>query len=150
MEYMTKKVHQTSFSLKVKEYEIFHWKLSEEKQEGEYIIASFTRDDSVPQIETIRSLEKEYFKDIKPIPFYPVIIFCVLAFIILTSFLITFIISENKDIFPYFVIPSTICIVLAAIYSIYRINSFNKLSLKEQEKKDQIILKIKEIEKNDN
>lgn len=146
MESLTKKIHKSSYSTLVKEYEIFHWEVTNKVIEGDYIIVDFVRDDDIKQIDKIKLLEAEYFKNIKPLPFFPVVVFIAVAFTILTAFLIVFLITKNKDIFPFFIIPSTLFIIMATTYSIIRINKYKTSSLESKSLKEDIISKIKEID----
>ncbi len=131
-------------------YLIFLWKCEKKEYVGGQVVYTFSRDDSIPQIEEVRKLEKEY-GEYKIGSMLPTFIFPALAMVLLTVLLILYIIQkENFNIILWFCslgIPAILCIVASAIFMILRSMTVKKISTEKPIKDAEYKKKISELVK---
>lgn len=119
-------------------YQIFHYHLEEKKVVGSSIYLTYSRDDSLPFINELNELEKEY-GDYHIGSMIPTYILPIPAFILLTVFLILFLTNKELNTILFFcalVIPALLFIVAAFIVMFLRMRTISKIE-KEKPIKDQ-------------
>ena len=134
-------------------YILFQYRCLDRKLEKGKIYLTFEEDDSLPYYQDLKRLEKEY-GDYKIFPLFPILLFPVTAFILLTIFLIIYFV--NKDTISYvtlflsLMLPALIILLVgAALFGIHLIH-ISKIE-KEKPEKDELYRKrIEELKKKNN
>ena len=111
-------------------YLIFLWKCEEKKVVGNQVIFTFSRDDSIPQIEEVRKLEKEY-GEYRVGSMLPTVVFPLLGIVFLTVFLILYLVQkENFNLLLFFFalgIPAILCIIVSVLVMVLRTMTVKKI-----------------------
>lgn len=148
MEKIVKKLPKSNFSTLCKEMEAFGWEILNQQDDNNYILITFSRDEKIKNIEEIKKLEEAYFS-IKLLPFWPIIFFSVFSFILYTVyFVLALIYKKNFDYLLYslsILLPATLLLLSATIYTGLRFKSFKIYSMNENNNKIAIIRKAKEL-----
>ena len=117
-------------------YLLFEYKCINRTQQGSKITLTFQRDDSVPYIEELRKLEREY-GSYHIGSLLPGLILPPISFILFTVFLITIFVKTGMSIFvtvPAFVIPAVILLVIAVVFMLLRMKTVNKIASEKPNK----------------
>lgn len=121
----------------IKEMECFGYILKDKEDKNNDVILTFERDDSGPNYLKLKQLEEKYYS-FKLLPFWPIIVFTVTAFILITVFLVLLIIYKKKLDYILFslllLLPSSLLLISATIYTRFRFKSFSSYSEFEKEK----------------
>lgn len=135
MEKKTIKVYPRDKNMTIRDETLFGWKKDNEQYDGIKISLSFTRDVDDEKRLILRKLEKEY-KNLHAIPTFVLIIFAILSFAFITTYLV--ISFTNKDMdklisFLSFLLPGLVFTSLLGILAIVKTKqTINYINKKEQ------------------
>ena len=123
MEKCTRKVNSFSVTRSVYLMGLFDWKLiNEEKKENAPSILTFERDENVPYYQEMVEIEKETSPHL--LPFWVLAVPVSIAFIIMTVFLILFLVMKDtfdaKNNLFFFLIPSMVLLLADTLLFYYR------------------------------
>ena len=131
-------------------YLLFEYKCEEKKIVGSKIRLTFVRDDSVPYIKELRQLEYEY-GSYRVGSLLPGIILPILSFILLTVYLVIFLVKRNTiDVMPLFFaicVPALVLLMLGALFMILRLLAINNIQNKKPIKDQEYKKKIEELKR---
>lgn len=150
MEKVTVITNPLNEHLVLDKYTLFEYKCEEKKIIGKKIQFTFSRDDSVPYIEDLRKLEKE-FGEYKIRPMWLTIVSPIISFMLFSVFLVLFVSmgkSFNMNIyFPGLLIPAIVFLLVGVLIMVFRGKALQKIDkekpIKEQEYREKI-KKLKE------
>ena len=129
-------------------YLLFEYKLEEKKIVGSKIHLTFVRDDSVSYIKELKTLEYQY-GSYKVGSLLPGIVLTILSFVLLTVFLVIFLIKRNEmDVMPLFFaicVPALILLMGGALFMILRLLAVNNIENKKPIKDQEYRKKINEL-----
>lgn len=134
MEKCTRKVNSFSVTRSVYLMGLFDWKLiNEEKKENAPSILTFERNENVPYYQEMVEIEKEISPHL--LPFWVLAVPVSIAFIIMTVFLILFLVMKDtfdakKNLF-FFLIPSMVLLLADTLLFYYRSRQLMKYLQKE-------------------
>ena len=147
MEKFTIKTDGLNEKFVLDKYEIFHYKCEEKKVVGRHIYITYSRDDSLPFIGELKELEKEY-GDYHIGSMAPTYILPIPAFILITIFLILFLVNKDLNLvicFCSLIIPALICIVLAFIFMFLRMRTVSQIEKEKPEKDKEYRIKVDKV-----
>lgn len=120
-------------------YLLFEYKCEKKEVVGNKIIFTFSRDDSVPYISELRKLEYQY-GSYKVGSLIPGIVLPIISFILLTVFLVIFLVKRDEiNVIPLFFAicgPALLFLLIGALFMILRLLAVSKIE-KEKPLKDQ-------------
>lgn len=133
----------------IESYLIFKYKVIDRKLEGKKVTLTIERDDSLPYIEDLRKLEKEY-GGYKIGSMLPTIIFPALSILLFTAFLIIFLITkENFNFVVFFcslVAPALVFLVGGVLFMLLRLKALNDIQNEKPKKDAEYRNKVAELE----
>lgn len=147
METIKKTISKAYSQNYIKEMECFGYTLIDKIDENNNVFLTFERDDNAVNYLKLKELEEKYYS-FKLLPFWPIIVFTSLAFILITIFLVFLLIYKKKLDYVLFslllLLPSSLLLIAATIYTRFRFKSFSSYSEFEKEKVN-ILKQAKEL-----
>ncbi len=132
----------------IETYSIFEYKCVERTVKGKSITLKFVRDDSVPFINELRTLQNQYGK-YHIGSMIPTLVFPAVSFILFTVFLVLMLsLKENFNLPLYFftlVLPALLLLILGVVLMILRARMIGKIEGEKPNKDREYKEKVKQL-----
>ena len=154
METKVVSVSKDSKLYEIQQNSIFLWKcIKEEERNSTQLYLTFSRDDSLPYIDELRKLEKEFYKASK-IPTWGLVISAILAVGFFSAFILTLVLNKEdtrmETAFPVLILPAIIFTVLTGVLGIFRTKDILKYINESSSRFDQYKERVNQLIENSN
>lgn len=149
MEQKTVKISRENRDLIVSKARLFEWKIEKEEKTKFGFVLTFVRDNETPYYSQLVKLEEEY-GEYKFLPFLFIIIPAAIAFLIITSLLIVFLIQKDfaRQFWYIFVAPSGVFLLLSVLLTFLRMRTLDQVMNQKPQKDNEYSQKVKKLKDN--